>query len=661
MNEHTTTDTTTTENPMTEDPMTEDTAGPADTCTTPTGRIRNLARNLARAWRHNLRATRIIAGIRPHWLAATALHAALAAALPYVTILCSARLIDELAGARDPDRLADRTVALVVATAACTLLTAAARHWKNAEDDMIEAMFHQPVTNKLMTMDFPIVDDQRTSDAVERIRESDNFAGKGLPQTMMIFENGMPALFQLLGGVILSAGLFASPIPQADGWAATLAGPWMSVVMLALMIAAAVASAACANRSGSYWSRFDEEGRFGNRLFAFFGVELPRDPGRAMDVRIYRQIERVGLPGWERNPFTEGPIVRAMYGPMGLWMAASAATTTMLTGIVYVFVACKAWSGAFGIGSAAQYVGAITTMFLGITQLMQSFGDMVNNVEFLDRQFTFLDTPNRMYQGSLTTEKRNDRQYDVEFQDVSFRYPNAPDGTWALRHVNLRFRVGSRLAVVGENGSGKTTFITLLCRLYDPTEGRILLNGIDIRKYRYDEYMRLFAVVFQDFQLFALPLAQNVASSAHYDQRRVRDCLEKAGFGERLASLPDGMDTSLYRDLDERGVQISGGEAQKIAIARALYRDAPFIILDEPTAALDPIAEAQVYAKFDHIACDRTAVCISHRLSSCRFCDDIVVFDHGSIVQQGTHERLLDDADGKYRQLWQAQAQYYAQ
>ncbi|RSX58708.1 ABC transporter ATP-binding protein [Bifidobacterium samirii] len=653
--------TTTDDDTMTQDDMTEDTTDPADTRTPRTSRIRTLAHALARAWRHNLRATRIVAGIRPHWLAATALHAALAAALPYVTIWCSARLIDELAGARNPDELARRALTLVVATAAFTLLTATAEHWKNAENEMIETMFRQPVTDKLMTMDFPIVDDQRTADAVERIRESDNFAGKGIPQTLMIFENGMPALFQLIGGIILSAGLFISPVPQADGWTAALAGPWMSVVMFALMIGAAVASAACANRSGSYWAKFDEEGRFGNRLFAFFGIELPYSPKRAMDVRIYRQLERVGLPGWERNPFTEGPIVRASYGPMGLWMAASAAITTMLTGIVYVFVACKAWAGAFGIGSAAQYVGAITTMFLGIAQLMQSFGDMVNNVEFLDRQFTFLDTPNRMYQGSLTTEKRNDRQYDVEFQNVSFRYPNAPDGTWALRHINLRFRIGSRLAVVGENGSGKTTFIKLLCRLYDPTEGRILLNGIDIRKYRYDEYMRIFAVVFQDFQLFALPLAQNVASSAHYDPQRVRDCLEKAGFGERLASLPDGLDTSLYRDLDERGVQISGGEAQKIAIARALYQDAPFIILDEPTAALDPVAEAQVYAKFDQIAGDKTAVYISHRLSSCRFCDDIAVFDHGSIIQQGPHERLLADVGGKYRELWQAQAQYYAQ
>lgn len=162
----------------------------------------------------------------------------------------------------------------------------------------------------------------------------------------------------------------------------------------------------------------------------------------------------------------------------------------------------------------------------------------------------------------MTTEKRADRQYDVEFRDVSFRYPNATEDAWALRHINLKFKVGSRLAVVGMNDSGKTTFIKLLCRLYDPTEGQILLNGIDIRKYRYDEYMRIFAVVFQDFRLFALPLGQNVAAGAHYDRERVMDCLSKVDFGDRLKTLPDGLDTPLYKELDKNGVEVSGGEAQ---------------------------------------------------------------------------------------------------
>lgn len=209
------------------------------------------------------------------------------------------------------------------------------------------------------------------------------------------------------------------------------------------------------------------------------------------------------------------------------------------------------------------------------------------------------------------------------------------------------------------NGSGKTTFIKLLCRLYDPTEGHIFLNGIDIRKYKYDDYINIFSVVFQDFQLLALPLGENVAGAAHYDSELAKSCLKNAGFETRFQSMPKGLNTYLYKNLDEKGIQISGGKAQKIAIARALYKNAPFIILDEPTAALDPVAEAEIYSKFNDIVTDKTTVYISHRLSSCKFCDEIAVFHEGNVVQKGTHEELISDKTGKYYELWNAQAQYY--
>ena len=185
------------------------------------------------------------------------------------------------------------------------------------------------------------------------------------------------------------------------------------------------------------------------------------------------------------------------------------------------------------------------------------------------------------------------------------------------------------------------------------------MNGIDIRKYDYRDYMALFSVVFQDFQLLAQPLGANVAGAQRYDRARAEQALADAGFGARLAAMPAGLYTMLYRDFAGDGVDVSGGEAQKIAIARALYKDAPFIILDEPTAALDPIAEAEIYAKFNDIAGDKTAVFISHRLSSCQFCDEIAVFDRGKIVQKGSHAQLLADEAGKYHALWTAQAQYY--
>ena len=238
-----------------------------------------------------------------------------------------------------------------------------------------------------------------------------------------------------------------------------------------------------------------------------------------------------------------------------------------------------------------------------------------------------------------------------------FQYPNTD--TYVLKHVNLKFKVGEKLAVVGMNGSGKTTFIKLMCRLYDPTEGEILLNGVNIKKYDYNEYMSIFSVVFQDFRLFSFSLGQNVSASASYDREKVIECLKKAGFAERLNSLPNDLDTFLYKDIDAEGVEISGGEAQKLALARALYKNTPFIILDEPTAALDPISEYEVYSKFNEIAGTKTSIYISHRLASCRFCDKIAVFHEGEIIQIGSHEELLADSKGKYYELWNAQAQYY--
>ncbi len=270
----------------------------------------------------------------------------------------------------------------------------------------------------------------------------------------------------------------------------------------------------------------------------------------------------------------------------------------------------------------------------------------------------YLDIPNEMYQGSLTVEKRSDRQYEVEFRDVSFRYPGSQE--YALSHVNMKFKVGEKLAVVGQNGSGKTTFIKLLCRLYDPTKGEILLNGIDIRKYDYQEYMSVFSVVFQDFQLLDAPLGENIGASLHYDKARGLECLEKAGLEEWFRTKAvKGLETRLYQHEDaNEGIQISGGEEQKLAIARSLYRDAPFLVLDEPTAALDPMSEYEVYTRLNDIVEDKTAIYISHRLSSCRFCDEIAVFHQGQVIEKGSHEELLARG-GKYSELWNAQAQYY--
>jgi ATP-binding cassette subfamily B protein len=313
--------------------------------------------------------------------------------------------------------------------------------------------------------------------------------------------------------------------------------------------------------------------------------------------------------------------------------------------------------GLLEIGSVILYVGFITRLVTAVTNLTDYIALTKMNAPFLLHYLSFFEIENKMYYGSLPVEKRADNEYEIEFHNVSFKYPGSD--SYALKNLCLKLNIGQRLAVVGMNGSGKTTMIKLLCRLYDPTEGEITLNGIDIRKYRYHEYMKVFSVVFQDFKLFSFSLGQNTAASVDVETDRAMDSLYKAGFADRFSTMPKGLDTPLYKDFEEEGVEISGGEAQKIALARALYKNAPFIVLDEPTAALDPIAEFDIYSKFNEIVGGKTAIYISHRLSSCRFCDDIAVFHEGELIQRGNHDALLDDKNGKYFELWNAQAQYY--
>ncbi|MCH5193765.1 MAG: ABC transporter ATP-binding protein [Oscillospiraceae bacterium] len=293
---------------------------------------------------------------------------------------------------------------------------------------------------------------------------------------------------------------------------------------------------------------------------------------------------------------------------------------------------------------------------LGITGISNDLNNYGLSAEHCKDVFDFLDIPDEKYQGTIPTEKRDDNEYEFEFRHVYFKYPGSEQ--YVLKDINLKWKIGEKMALVGKNGCGKSTLVKLLCRLYDPTEGEITLNGIDIKKYKYEDYMALFSVVFQDSKLFSFSMAENVAADTDYDSDYVKDCVVRAGLGERLEKMEKGIETCMYKDFDEHGVEISGGEAQKLCLARAVYKGAPFIVLDEPTAALDPISEHEIYTKFNGIVGTRTAIYISHRLSSCRFCDEITVMDNGKIVERGSHDELIK-AGGNYSKLWLAQAEYY--
>lgn len=608
-------------------------------------------------WQINKRVFKMCTKAKPGFFAVLFAAQILWAISPYVTLYCSARFLNELTAARRPEVLAWWVLLILGLTAALGVIGSLLRRLEEAEYGMRSFWINWIYGQKALEMDFSKADDTRYSDRLVQILQTSNFSGHGIPNFTSLLPRLAGAFFKVAGGVALSVSLFVLPVkPQAQNLPLLKAG---LVLAVGGILAVLVISPLLADKSIRAWNAAAEAGRSGNRFFNFYGNLLYTEEKRALDVRMYRQ----DLYGQEvdaaNNSWTgDGVFVKLNRGILGIINGITEMLSQMMMGLVYLYVCLKAWYGAFGVGSVTQYVGALSSLAGGFSELMSIGAEIRGNTAFLKQVLDYLDIPNEMYQGSLTVEKRSDRQYEVEFRDVSFRYPGSQE--YALSHVNMKFKVGEKLAVVGQNGSGKTTFIKLLCRLYDPTKGEILLNGIDIRKYDYQEYMSVFSVVFQDFQLLDAPLGENIGASLHYDKARGLECLEKAGLEEWFRTKAvKGLETRLYQHEDaNEGIQISGGEEQKLAIARSLYRDAPFLVLDEPTAALDPMSEYEVYTRLNDIVEDKTAIYISHRLSSCRFCDEIAVFHQGQVIEKGSHEELLARG-GKYSELWNAQAQYY--
>ena len=333
-----------------------------------------------------------------------------------------------------------------------------------------------------------------------------------------------------------------------------------------------------------------------------------------------------------------------------------AGLTFLQQGASYGVLIWKVLSGSLGIGSFAMCISAVSSF----SEAMRSLMDRLTEIRAYDFYYAQLDEylhiPQTMRAGKQKLLPCKDHR--IELRDVGFRYPGAEN--WALRHIDLVIVPGQRLALVGENGSGKSTLIKLLCRLYTPTEGAILLDGVDIREYDYDQYLAQFATVFQDFQLFDCSIRDNILLGKTMEDAQLNEIIRQVGLSERAASLPRGIDTTVGRRFDEEGFEPSGGEAQKIALARALCKNAPIIILDEPTAAMDPRAEYELYRSFDSLIGKKTAVYISHRLSACRFCDQIAVLHQGQLVECGAHDALMMH-QARYAELYNMQAQYYTE
>jgi len=579
------------------------------------------------------------------------------AVVPFINIWFSAQILNELAGAQNRDRL----IILVLLTIGLNLLGAllvqlTARWMAHTAWPMFSIMMNEPILEKLLTMDYLDIENPQVQEDLVAIRQHQNTMGFGLPRLIWHYDNIMDGLIKVVLSIAFAFTLFTLPVPESSALAWLNSG-WVTMGVWLLLLVSFTIAPYLTYIGGKIWVIFSDKINVSNRISQFYMYNMSQGTARAKDIRIYDQQNLINKGANYILEFTDEWIKDSQYD--GRYRAASAVITHFTNGVIYLYIVLKAFAGAFGVGSIIQYVGAITQFGNGFSTILTHIGLLSNNNTYIENLTEFLDIINVKNQGDRAVTPNEDGQYELVFNNVSFKYPGSE--TFAIKNLSLKINVGKRMAVIGMNGSGKTTMIKLLCRLYDPTDGEITLNGVNIKEYDYEAYLGIFGVVFQDFELLPFTLGQNVATSFDYDAKRVTTALEQAGFEERLAKMPNGLDTYLYKHFEEKGVEISGGEAQKIALARALYKDAPFIVLDEPTAALDPIAEYEIYTRFNEMVGDKTAIYISHRLSSCRFCDNIAVFHEGKLIESGTHEQLLADDGGKYHELWHAQAQYYVE
>ena len=452
--------------------------------------------------------------------------------------------------------------------------------------------------------------------------------------------------------------LFASIIVGTSvgtekGWLYFVNSSYMTILFIVILIVKAIlqckTDSKMTKKVYDVWGETARENMFFGRLFS-----LGTDFRNGMTLRIFNEDKLIlkNTRDFVKNPNKISKITN-------LWIKSSVIHNIfdlLFIAFQYFFIVGRALSGAIGIGNFVFYSQTITSFSDGVMGLANLSVDLSSNNRFIKDFLEYTNLPNKMRSGTKAVPNLKYSDCIVEFVNVSFKYPNSEK--YVLKNINISLPMDRITNIVGVNGSGKTTFIKLLCRLYDPTEGVIKLNGIDIREFDYDSYMRFFSIVFQDFKLFSFTLGQNVALSNSYDDSIVEKSLAEAGFESRLESLKDGLGTYLYKTFENDGVEISGGEAQKIAIARSLYKDAKIMIMDEPTAALDPIAEFDIFNRIQQIIQNRTVICISHRLSSCRICDRILVFLDGEIAQDGSHKELVN-VEGPYKELWNAQAQYY--
>ncbi len=580
---------------------------------------------------------------------------------PFVAIVFPKLILDELTG---PGRIPYLALWVLAMITSDTLLRFLG-HYVNYQTEMGSEWFTQYIdlqlSKKAMRMKFAYTEDPKAMDQYQKAINGFNYSG-GISMLLQEIVTVISALFTMIGVV----GII------------TTASPLLLLLSVLVVISSLILKAKEINVRIHFYNLRPKL----DRIYSYVFHDLS-DFAYGKDLRLYQGHGMI-------REMADETVDKLYENEQG--SADRRQRYDIITGIVntaknaftYGYLGILTLLGRITIGDFTMLMNAADTFtrdcMLNLINNMQELG---NDLELMNEYRIFMELSEETGQESKNSgakepgkaaAKGQDGQYGggegtpyldaarppvIEFRNVTFRYPNTEKDV--LKNVNLKIRAKEHICLVGENGAGKTTFIKLLCRLYPVTEGDILINGVSIYRYEYEEYLKLLSVVFQDFRLFAFTLRENLMLSGGRDlsDQRLQEVCRMAGFGERLDSLSKGLDTGLYKHFYEDGIEPSGGEAQKIAIARALCKEAPVVVLDEPTAALDPLAEAEIYEHFQQMSIGKTAIFISHRLSSCQFCDRVIVFAGQGIAESGTHKELAAKPDGIYAAMFRAQAQNY--
>lgn len=552
--------------------------------------------------------------------------------IPIVATIMPKLIIDELMGERETDKLLAYVSILIIYTAVATILSEYFNWDGFSRRCKVNSEFDSDLHKHLVEADFERLEDPNFLDMKKKASKFLYCDWHGFGYLLDCSMNALGQIFTLIG--------IAAIIATID------------FRILILFIVLIILGALVEKRAKQNAVRLSESIIKDQRGWMYYA-------GLFEDHSFAKEIRLNSLGKWlldrERSYITkaienqkkqnDGFIVS------GFW---SAIFTLVQQSAAYAYLIYCVTSGSISIGSFTMYTGAVTTFSIAFRKVLDSLIEIQTYDTYYDKLDEYLNLPKTLREGKELIDA--DRDHFIEFRNVSFKYSGSD--VYALKNINISIPFGQKLSIVGENGAGKTTFVKLMTRMYDPTEGEILLDGVNIRKIDYEQYMSFFSSVFQDYKLFSFSIKDNVALAQPMDEDKVRDILEYVGFGEKLRKLQNGIDTSVFKNFDEEGFEPSGGEGQKLALARALYKDASIVLLDEPTAAMDPKAEYELYQRFNEMVQGKTAVYISHRLSSAKFCDVIAVFSNGQIIEYGSHDELYSKG-GAYTELFSMQSQFY--